>query len=792
MRRYGLLLLLIILRISAAKAQYADSLRVVQGVVTDSLTGKSVPFATVSAFAQGKLINGTLTDSLGRFRIENLPNDTYHATFSAVGYRTVQTPIWVLNSEHATVDLGTVTLRQDAQNLKAVTVRGQKPLIENRVDGITFNVESLPSIAGSSASDILRKVPLLSVDANGGLSMRGSSHIRLFIDGKPSEIYGSSVADVLKTIPGESIIKVDVITHPSARYDAEGTDGVVNVITRKLRNNATNGNISGVLGNRSDVVMADMQSKRNKWLVKMDGYYQTYWNQNGSVLTRETNQLRVVQQNETRNTGTFAVGGINVLYSLDSTKTLNAGYRIRYMPNQTSLVSDNFQSEKGMLLPTFQRQIYTPSDVSGNIFTSGYTGTSKDKRKEFSILGTYFVANNDNRYVLSQTDNDVLPYGENFDSHTLNRELILQTDYSQTFTNKLKWETGGKFYGKYIDSDSRFGIYDSQNVTYRNDPLRSNVFTYRSGVYAAYTNLNFQVKNWQFMTGLRYEVTALSATFKEVPLRIPPFQNLMPNVLISKSLDKKSTLKLGYSTKLVRPYFQFLNPTVNNSDSLNVQSGNPYLQPELTRRYQISYSRNDPMLFSDVALFFNNNQNSIESIRTARADGVFYTTWQNVGRNQRLGMSVNLNWKPTPKISLGTTLTVQYVKLESPVMLLRNTGLMRQLVLNYSHKLPRNFSIDFYGFFDGNNLMLQGYRSGWKYYSLTFSKKSANERFNVSLRMDTPLTTYTFIDEEIRTESFRQLTSNRYQNQNIRLTFSYKLGKKEIKGPRVRQAENPD
>ncbi|GAB3957338.1 outer membrane beta-barrel family protein [Spirosoma harenae] len=792
MKRYVLLFLLSFINNSLITAQGVDNLGSVRGILTDSLTKKPLPFATISLYQQGKLMDGAISDSSGKFQLNKLPYGTYSATVSAVGYRTTQVPEWTINAQYPAIDLGTIAVSQDVRNLKAVTIRGQKPLIENRVDGITFNVESLPSIAGSSASDILRKVPLLSVDANGGLSMRGSSHIRLFIDGKPSEIYGSSVADVLKTIPGESIVKVEVITHPSARYDAEGTDGVVNVITRRLRTNATNGNISAVVGNRNDVLIGEVQSKYNKWLVKMDGFYQMYWNLNGSVLTRESTQFQVVQRNETRNTGTFAVGGASVLYSIDSSKTLNLGYRIRYMPNQTSLLSDNFQTENGRSLPTFQRQVYTPSDVTGNIFTSGYTSTSKDKQKEFSMLGTYFHSGNTNRYILTQTDNDLMPYGENFDSHALNRELILQTDYSRTFTNKWKWETGGKFYGKYIDSDSRFGIYDRKNQTYQNDPVRSNVFSYRSGVYAIYTNLNFQVKQWQFMTGLRYEMTALSGTLKDVPLHIPPIQNLMPNVLISKNLNKKSSIKLGYSTKLIRPYFQFLNPTINNSDSLNIQSGNPYLQPELTRKYQLSYSRNSARLFTDLALFFNNNQNSIESIRTPRADGIFYTTWQNVGKNQRMGMSVNLTWKPSPKISLGTTVTVQYVRLESSVMQVRNSGLMRQLVLNYSHKLPKNYSIDFYGFFDGNSLMLQGYRTGWNYYSLTFSKKPANERFNVSLRMDTPLTAYTFIDEEIRTESFRQLTSNRYQNQNIRITFSYKLGKKEIKGPRMRQTENPD
>ena len=288
MKRCVIFLFLATFGFSAAQAQTIDSLASVIGILTDSLTGKPIPFATVSLVQQATVVSGAISDSLGRFSLNNMPYGSYVLRFSVVGYRPGQSPVWTVDAAHPTVNMGIVGLRQDAQNLKAVTVRGQKPLIEDRVDGITFNVESFPSIAGSNASDVLRKVPMLSVDANGGLSMRGSANIRVFIDGKPTDMYASSVADALKAISGESIVKVEVITHPSARYDAEGSDGVVHIITRKLRTNATNGNVSGTLGNRSDVVIADIQRRNSQWLVKMDGFYQTYWNRNGSVLTRET------------------------------------------------------------------------------------------------------------------------------------------------------------------------------------------------------------------------------------------------------------------------------------------------------------------------------------------------------------------------------------------------------------------------------------------------------------------------------------------------------------------------
>jgi 5-hydroxyisourate hydrolase-like protein (transthyretin family) len=775
-----------------SRSQSAAGSGAATGSVADSATGKPIAFATASLYRLGKLLNGTFTDSSGRFELKGLPFGIYYLEFSAVGYRNLQTRRWEINHTDSVARIGKVVMQVEARNLNTVTIRGQKPLIEQRADGIHFNVESLPAIAGGDASDVLRKVPMLSVDASGGLAMRGSSNIRVFIDGKPSDTYASSIADALKSIQGESIIRVEVITHPSARYDAEGTDGVVNIITRRVRENITNGTISGLLASRSANGMGSLQSKTGKWLFKADAFYQPYRNRNGSVLRRDAGDFHLLQKNETRETGLFAVGGVHALYSLDSLNTLNVGYRMRSAPNRTNLISENFNEEDGTLLPSFQRQVRTPFTNNGKIFTAGYTGTSKDKMREFSLLGTYFLAKSTNDYDLIQTNGQAETDRENFRGKTRNQDLIVQMDYVQAFGTNLKWEAGGKLTQKKLDSDNRFGIYQEGLNQYLHDPVRSNYFSYLSSVYALYTSFNFQIRKWQFITGLRYEYTHFDADFKKSPLTIPTVRNWVPNFLISKNLGTKGTMKLGYTVKLMRPYFTYLNPTVNNTDSLHIQFGNPYLRPELTRRYQLSYSKNARHLFTDIALFYNLNRNSIETIRTPRADGVFENTWKNIGRNKRLGISTTLNWKPGTKSSLSATVTIEHVELKSPALELSNSGLMRQLVLNFSQKLPKGYSVDFYGFFAAASIRLQGYREGWKYYTLTFNKKSGNERFNTSVRLETFLKPHVFIDEVTQNDTFFQIQTSRYQMQNVRLSVSYKLGKKEIKSPHVRQRDAED
>lgn len=709
-----------------------------------------------------------------------------------VGYHSLQSKPKVLRDDETVLDFGTIWVIPELVNLKEVIIRGQKPLIEQRVDGIVFNTERLSSIAGLNASDVLKRVPMISVDPSGGLSVNGNSNIRVFIDGKPSELYAPSVAGALKAISAENIVKIEVITHPSAKYDAEGTDAVVNIITRKPKTNGSSGNLSVALGNRSENTMGDMLSKYGKWLFNADALYQKYWNRNGSVLERETGSSELLQKNESKQSGDYFFGGANILYSPDSLNTLSIGYRARISPNVTSNVLESYEVKNEMPLLSFLRHTRTPNTNKGNTFNAGYTRTSKNGKKEFSLLAMYFLFKGTNDYQLEQVRNDVIDYLENFGSRTHNHDFIIQGDYSQSFNKRWKWESGIKLTLKQLKSESRFNVYNFLDAHYIPDALRSTHFSYRSNIYALYNNLTLKLKKWGLTGGVRYERTELDAVFKEVSLRIPAFSNMVPQILVSRMFDEKTSLKLSYNMKILRPYFSYLNPTVNNSDSLTIQFGNPYLKPEITNRYQLSFTANDTKLFKDLTLFFNDNRNTIENIRTALPGSVFESTWKNIGQNQQLGLVASLTWKPTAALDIGGTFTARYTWLKSRALGITNKGLTGELVIRSTYAFQKGYSIYFYGFFNNRNLRLQGYRSGWKYYSITVSKKWKNERFNISLKMDAFLTPFTYIDEELATNSFRQLQTFRYQNRYISLGFSWKLGKTQIKNQEIRQVEHDD
>lgn len=760
-----------------------------KGIVVDSVSGGAVPFASVGLYKSEQLIRQTQTDSNGQFRLCDSVMGNIVVRVSMIGYHALQTKITILVPGD-TIGMGITRISQDTGYLQTIVIRGQKPLVEQRIDGIVFNAENLPAAAGSNAADVLRTVPLVQVDAGGSIAVRGSANVKVFIDGKPSEFFASSVADALKAIPGQNIAKVEVITHPSARYDAQGTDAVINIITKKQNNNATGGKLGLMPGNRSANISGDIQNRYNKWSAQADAFYQFFWNRNGAELTRKSEKHSFLQQTESRQRGDYFFGGMSLSFSPDSLHTITAGFRSRFSSSHTRSNISNYNVIDQAAVFSFLRKLQTPVSFKGNTVSLAYTSISRDRKKELSATAMYFGGYGTNDYELYQYDeDDNIPYKEQFESISWNRDFIAEINYTQHIHEKWKLETGAKTTGKSLNSESLFVVYDHTEAIYRFDEQRSNVFRYRNYIYAGYVNLSVNFKKWGFSAGIRYERTNLDAQFKDTSLKLKPFNNLVPQFLISRMFGEKQSLKLGYTTRLVRPYVSYLNPTIINNDSLNIQVGNPYLQPEITNRFQLSYTANYTKLFSDLAVFFNNNRNSIEQVREPVANGVLRNTWKNIGSNQRLGLSASFTWKPSAAFNIGATLTTQYVWLNSGVMNMRNEGLMKQLVLRSTYTFPKGYSIYVYGFFDGRNLSLQGNRTGWKYYSMTLSKKWKDDRFELNLRMDAFLTRYTWITERISTGDFEQSSRTRYQNQNFRLTFSWKIGKKEVKHVQARQAE---
>ena len=756
----------------------------ITGTTRDAVSGKALSFVTISLLTEkDSLIHTVFSDSSGTYHFNQVHPGRYKLRFSLTGYTPSLSPAFMTTGT-LSFNAGVQNLLPDIKQLSQVNIISRKPVIEKSMDGIIYNVQQDLLAAGGTALDVLRKTPMVTVGQDGSPSMRGSSNIRVYIDDKPSELYASSVADALRQIPAEEILRVEVILYPSAKYDAEGTDGVIHIITKKNKMNGVNGTLNVNIGNRPRNVNLSVNMRHNKWILSpMAGSYY-YKNRNGSLLHREeTDGGRLDQFSEWTSRGKTYFSGMNIIYVPDSLKNIYGGYRYRINNTVNNRVLNSHYTDT-RTTNSFRRHNDFEWDNISHSMNMGYSSKSKNQRSELKLFTTFFKGYITNAYDLEQWRSETVDYRENFDGRSDMKELNLQADYSTTISSTTSVEAGIKSMNRESRDLNEFEIYEFSLGKFINDTTRQNNFGYNRDIYAAYTNVRFSFKTWQFRIGTRYEQTLLKAEFKDTSLTLPDFKNLIPSILINKTFSDKHTMRFSYSQQLLRPYLSHLNPFIDYSDSLNLQYGNPYLVPEITHRYEIGYNGNFGKFVPGIAVFYSRNPNGIEQIRLPATNGIVHITYRNIGKRNAIGFTGNLSWR-NEKISAGTNFTLRYIELESVALQLSNCGLLFNGSVNFSYKFPRHYSIETTVSFNSKDIRLQGWREGWKYASLALNKKLNKDKLTISLRSEI---FNHYMTEDIISPAFFQRTITRYQNLFVLLGLSWKFGGKEIKMPATQQS----
>jgi len=756
------------------------------GRVKDSATGSPLAFVTVHLTGDSTIgVKSAFSDSSGIYHFSNIQAGKYFLTFSLAGYIKASTGSFFVSDTSQTPIMEQL-LTTAVKHLSQVTVFSKKPLIEKSVDGVIYNVQQDLLAGGGTANDVLRKTPLVTVAPDGTPSIRGSSNIRVFIDDKPSDIFASSIADALQQVPAEEIVRVEVILYPSAKYDVEGTDGVINIITRKKTMNGMNGTLSTSQGNISRNLLASANIRQGKLIFNFDAGVHHYGNKNSSVMSREEfGKSLLTQNNEWTNDGKTGHAGVNIIYLIDSLKNLYGGirYRINVNSNDRESFNDYFISDS--LANSFQRNTEVENGNRVATFNAGYSGKSKNQKRELKLFTSYFNHRGYSDYELQQFRKETADYLENFDSKSGNKELTLQADYSLKIAESMNLEAGVKSSNRETNSNNYFEVFQYPPGKFEEDNARANTFDYNRAIYAGYSNFSFSMKTWQMRAGGRYEQTLQRINFKGTSVSVPDYKNFIPSLLISKSLGQHN-LKLNYNKQILRPFTFHLNPAINYTDSLNQEYGNPYLLPEVTQRYDLGYTANFKKIFTGGTLFYSRNRNSIENIRIPAENGVFVSTYQNIGKKDALGVSGNISYRD-PKLTINTTLNLRYMMLKSVALQMENNGLQFNGTLNASWKFNNGYSIEGICYINTDDIRLQGRREGWKFYSLVMSRKMNNDKLTISLRGET----YNrFITEDFMTTEFYQRTDTRFQNFVGGLSISWKLGKKEIKVPVIQQGSS--
>ena len=766
----------------------------ISGIVVDSALTKAVEYATIALIDKTtkKIIDGTIADDKGRFTLTKVAEGTYNLAVRFIGYadKTISN---VTVGKGDNIDMGVIKLNVSATTLDAVTVTGRKSLIEEKVDRLVYNAEKDLTAKGGDAADVLRKVPLLSVDFDGNLSLRGTTNIRVLINNKPSTIIASSIADALRMIPADLIQSVEVITSPSARYDAEGSGGIVNIITKKSTIQGFTLNLDTGVGLRGSNLGLSSSFRTGKLGVTLGGNGRAFYNPAFVTLDQNTvqngNAIRTNQQASAFDNGLFGRYNLGFDYDLGKNQFITAG---------VNLGTRNFKRDQEFTTQLFTNNALNSTnyrnvdsrDLSNSVdMNLDYIRTFKPGQ-EWSVSTLYSISNLTNNFYADQLNGsqEVAGRQKNLNSN-VNKEMTVQTDYVQPIGKKQQIEFGVKGIFREVNSQFEYQLAGPAGAFEFDARNPAGLLNYSQNIGAGYVSYTVAMANkYTVKLGTRYEHTSIIANDAERDILIPDYQNLVPSINVSKGLGKATTLKLAYSRRIQRPGLQQLNPNVNFANAQNITIGNPSLKPEITDNVELSLSTSIKKSYLNLSLFSRQSSNSITRI-TMPSDsvaGAVITTFQNIGREQTLGMNLFGNTYITSTWTLNgsfdlyyNTLSGQQTGLSGLSESVSNAGFILSGRLQSQVSLPNGWSVQAFGGYRGNRVQLQGSQSGMGMYSVGVRKDIAKKQGSIGLAADNFFGGMK-IRNTLTSPIFNQVSVNNIYNQNIKVTFSYKLGKMSL------------
>ncbi|WP_374949562.1 TonB-dependent receptor domain-containing protein [Mucilaginibacter sp.] len=756
-------------------AQTAPQTITVKGIVIDSAVNKPLGYATIAITdaATNAPVKSMLTKDDGVFELGKLSQKAYKISIIYVGYRT---KVLNIDGKKITDDLGKINLAPASKQLNEVSVVAARPLMKQEVDRISYDVLADPESKSLTALDMLRKVPLLSVDANDAIKLRGSGNYKILLNGKESALMARNPADILKAMPGTNIVKIEVITTPPAKYDAEGLAGIINIITAKNAdqgyNGSINANYNSVWGYRTNL---NLTVKKGKVGLNAFGGI----GNRGEVSTPFTNETRFLKQPSTiMQEGSRFNGGSNRYVSTElsfeaDTLNLLTGTFNYYKNNNTFGGSQFTMQQDNGVATNYNTVNRGVGDYHGADFGLNYQLGFKRNKSQL-LTASYKYSNNGN-----STDNTVSP-GNIADYRQFNnagsKEHTSQLDYVHPLKD-LTVEAGGKMINRNNFSNFRNDILDAVTGMYVNDPTQTNDFDYRQNVYSIYNSYMLKLAKWTLKSGIRFERTDINANFSSTDTDLKQaFNNLVPSVSIQRTLTG-STLTFGFTQRIQRPGIYQLNPFVNRTNPLYITVGNPALRPAVNNNFELSYGRFTKGSFN-LSTSYSFANNTIQNLASVNGN-VTTTSYANVGKNKNLALDLNMSIPFTTKLNLNVNAEIQQVWLKGTYNgeFYTNSGQQGHVFTNASYKFDDGFRIGTNVGFDSRYVLLQGTDNYYLGYGANVSKELFGKKASISLYVNGPFSKYIKLDFRTSTQDF-ETTSYTYQiYRTIGLGFNYKFGK---------------
>jgi outer membrane receptor protein involved in Fe transport len=662
----GMVLGLFALPPGAARAQEAGSVPptiTLRSTVLDSLSQEPLFAATVALYTRpGELpLRTTVTGEDGSFVFTALPPQAYQLRITTVGYASKVLCL------PATGAPGTILLAPSAVSLSEVTVRGQKVLVQYEADKLVYNVSNDPESAALSTFEMLRKVPMLTIDADDNIELNGQASFQVLLNGRPSSLFVNSPEEALKSLPANSVKSIEVITNPPARYASEGIGGLINIITHKRTVTGYNGSVrTGFSAPGGPSTGGQLQAKAGKI------GYSGLWGYSYNTRPATTNSMTRLDK---RNGTTLSQNG----ESDGSSRSFNVGNELSWQLNDQHLINVHYNFRQFRSLSESSRRAVL-HDALGEPIQSYLTLNTFDSRSPGGDWGldyqlgfkknsqqlltfSYKELRNrnesENSNTIPEKINSILTsgYSENLNSFT---ERTAQLDYVLPF-QKHTLEMGLKSITRDNYSNYFYEREDPATGQLVLDPRSSNQYDNRQAIYAGYVSASLKLSTWMLRAGARVEQTQVTANFRTTDTQArQSYFNLIPNLNLSRRFGTSTNLTASYSQRLQRPGLFYINPFINNQDPYNIYYGNPDLRATVSHVANVSFNtyKNKTNLYANLSHSFTNG--AVLQYTTIGADTVARTTYGNIGAERNTGLSVGVGSTFFEKLTVNLNTNANY------------------------------------------------------------------------------------------------------------------------------------
>ena len=766
----------------------------VKGQVVDSLTNETVPFATLNiapASDPANPVTRLACDLDGFFTATLRSAGDYLFTFQSIGKNTLVRPVNI-PADQPVIELGTVRMTDLDNELGEVTVVAQRPLVVMAIDKITYNLEEDPEAKTNTTLDILRKVPMVTVDGEDRIQLKGSDNYRIYLNGKPTNMLSNNNAsNVLRSMPASSVKNIEVITDPGAKYDAEGVGGIINIIT--VRANVLQGytaNLNASAGSMGGYQMGGNITTKIGSLGLTANYNHNHnvrpWS--GSETVREQYGAfasTLEQQGRSKTGGNYDYGSLEATYELDTMNLIRVGasyYGSKYQ---------NLQEMHAVMTPHTENMTHYSYDRYAD-YRNNYGGLEVNtdfqhstKKKDELLTFSYRFSNEPDDYeTYTYLKNEVNYYNTGMyprksknDSYT--HEHTGQIDYTTPTLKDQTLEAGVKYILRQNHSDTNEQILDEASGSWNPYVQPTDIFDHVQHIYAGYFAYAIKYKSFSYKAGLRGEGTSLNVRFKkEASMDFSTdYFDAVPNATIAYMINMASQLRFGYNMRISRPPIWYLNPYVNNTDPQNISYGNPHLESQRGHNVNANYTMFTSKININASLSYNFTNNAIERYTFInQTSGIRETTYENIGKSRNTTLYLYGRWSPVSLFNISLNAGLYHYSTESPSRNLSSAGFGGMTYANIQFNLPKDFSVNAYGQYYRSPPRLQSKTQPYFIDGYAINKMFLNKKLTVSLTVQSPFNKYIKMETTTTDRDFRNYDLTRYPYQEVRLRVTYRFG----------------